>query len=81
VGPNRTRELGDGGGPPEPTEEDYYQVFRESTKGGNGAPTPRGFISDVEATYGVSLDEAEGKRMVKRFSNRLNAELTDEHIA
>ncbi|QCD57468.1 hypothetical protein CEB94_23425 [Streptomyces hawaiiensis] len=81
VGPNRTRELGDGGGPPEPTEEDYYQVFRESTKGGNGAPTPRGFISDVEATYGVALDEAEVKRMVKRFSNRLNAELTDEHIA
>ncbi|GAA2763849.1 DUF2637 domain-containing protein [Streptomyces paradoxus] len=81
VGPGRTRELGDGGGPPEPTEEDYYQVFRESTKGGNGAPTPRGFISDVEATYGVALDEAEVKRMMKRFSNRLNAELTDEHIA
>ncbi|MFF5969480.1 DUF2637 domain-containing protein [Streptomyces collinus] len=81
VGPGRTRELGDGGGPPEPTEEDYYQVFRESTKGGNGAPTPRGFISDVEATYGVTLDEADVKRMMKRFSNRLNAELTDEHIA
>ncbi|MFI8896097.1 DUF2637 domain-containing protein [Streptomyces paradoxus] len=81
VGPGRTRELGDGGGPPEPTEEDYYQAFRESTKGGNGAPTPRGFISDVEATYGVTLDEAEVKRMMKRFSNRLNAELTDEHIA
>ncbi|MEU6176311.1 DUF2637 domain-containing protein [Streptomyces coeruleorubidus] len=81
VGPNRTRELGDGGGTPEPTEEDYYQIFRESTKGGNGAPTPRGFIGDVEATYGVTLDEAESKRMVNRFSNRLNAELTDEHIA
>ncbi|MFJ4818902.1 DUF2637 domain-containing protein [Streptomyces sp. NPDC088801] len=81
VVPGRTRELGDGGGPPEPTEEDYYQVFRESTKGGNGAPTPRGFISDVEATYGVALDEADVKRMMKRFSNRLNAELTDEHIA
>jgi hypothetical protein len=81
VSGNRTRELGEGGGPPEPTEDDYYQVFRETTKGGNGAPTPRGFIADVEATYGVTLDEAESKRMVNRFSNRLNAELTDEHIA
>ncbi|MBR8643121.1 DUF2637 domain-containing protein [Streptomyces tuirus] len=84
VGPNRTRELGDGGGTPpapEPDEEAYYQVFRESIKSGNGAPTPRGFIADVEATYGVALDEAESKRMVNRFSNRLNAELTDEHIA
>lgn len=83
-GPGRTRELGEGGGPPEPrapSEEDYYLVFRESIKGGNGAPTPRGFIADVEATYGVALDEAESKRMVTRFSNRLNAELADEHIA
>ncbi|MER5836742.1 DUF2637 domain-containing protein [Streptomyces sp. NPDC002130] len=84
VGPNRTRELGDGGGippAPEPDEEAYYQIFRESIKGGNGAPTPRGFIADVEATYGVTLDEAESKRMVNRFSNRLNAELAEEHIA
>ncbi|WP_053669520.1 DUF2637 domain-containing protein [Streptomyces sp. NRRL B-1140] len=83
VGPNRTRELGDGGGTPptEPDEEAYYQIFRESIKSGNGAPTPRGFIADVEATYGVTLEEAESKRMVNRFSNRLNAELTDEHIA
>lgn len=84
VGPNRTRELGDGGGAPpapEPDEEAYYQVFRESIKSGNGAPTPRGFIADVEATYGVTLDEAESKRMVNRFSNRLNAELAEEHIA
>ncbi|MEU7717287.1 DUF2637 domain-containing protein [Streptomyces tibetensis] len=83
VGPNRTRELGDGGGTPptEPDEEAYYQVFRESIKSGNGAPTPRGFIADVEATYGVALEEAESKRMVNRFSNRLNAELAEEHIA
>ncbi|MFF7390015.1 DUF2637 domain-containing protein [Streptomyces scabiei] len=80
-GPNRTRELGEGGGAPEPTEEDYYQVFREITKGGNGAPTPRALIGDIESTYGVTLEEAEAKRMVNRFSNRLNAELTDEHIA
>ncbi|WP_369391082.1 DUF2637 domain-containing protein [Streptomyces sp. CG1] len=81
VGPNRTRELGEGGGPPEPDEDAYYQIFRESIKSGNGAPTPRGFLADVEATYGVTLPEAESKRMVNRFSNRLNAELADEHIA
>ncbi|MCF1598198.1 DUF2637 domain-containing protein [Streptomyces muensis] len=81
VSPNRTRQLGEGGGTPEPTEEDYYLVFRESIKSGNGAPTHRGLIADVEATYGVSLDESEAKRMVNRFSNRYNAELTDEHIA
>ncbi|MBD9727547.1 DUF2637 domain-containing protein [Streptomyces caniscabiei] len=81
AGPNRTRELGEGGGTPGPSEEDYYQVFRENTKGGNGAPTPRALIADIEATYGVTLEEAEAKRMVNRFSNRLNAELTDEHIA
>ncbi|MEU6350243.1 DUF2637 domain-containing protein [Streptomyces sp. NPDC047072] len=83
-GPNRTRELGEGGGPPEPaqpTEEDYYLVFRESIKGGNGAPTPRGFVEDVEMTYDVTLDEADAKRMVTRFTNRLNAEMADEHIA
>ncbi|WP_330283091.1 DUF2637 domain-containing protein [Streptomyces sp. NBC_00588] len=81
VSPGRTRELGEGGGPPEPTEEDFYLVFRESIKGGNGAPTPRGFIADVEATYGVTLEDAESKRMVNRFSNRLNAELAEDHIA
>ncbi|MGW2043584.1 DUF2637 domain-containing protein [Streptomyces sp. NPDC001858] len=81
VGPGRSRELGEGGGPPEPDEDDYYQVFRESTKGGNGAPSPKGFIFDVEATYGITLPEAEAKRMVNRFSNRLNAEMADEHIA
>ncbi|WP_416983271.1 DUF2637 domain-containing protein [Streptomyces sp. T028] len=81
VVPGRTRELGGGGGTPEPDEDAYYQVFRESIKGGNGAPTPKAFIADVEATYGITLPEAESKRMVNRFSNRLNAELADEHIA
>ncbi|WP_460068351.1 DUF2637 domain-containing protein [Streptomyces sp. YKOK-I1] len=80
VGPGRTRELGEGGGY-EPDEDAYYQVFRESIKGGNGAPTPKGFIVDVEAIYGITIPEAEAKRMVNRFSNRLNAEMADEHIA
>ncbi|MGW2719559.1 DUF2637 domain-containing protein [Streptomyces sp. NPDC001492] len=81
AGPGRTRELGEGGGPPEPDEDAYYQVFRESIKSGNGAPTPRGFIADVEATYNVSLPQREAEQMVNRFSNRLNAELAEEHIA
>jgi hypothetical protein len=81
VSPGRTRELGEGGGPPEPDEDAYYQVFRESIKSGNGAPTPRGFIADVEATYSVTLPQREAEQMVNRFSNRLNAELADEHIA
>ncbi|MER6960712.1 MULTISPECIES: DUF2637 domain-containing protein [unclassified Streptomyces] len=81
VGPGRSRELGEGGGSPEPDEDAFYQVFRESIKSGNGAPTVKGFIVDVEAIYGITLPEAEAKRMVNRFSNRLNAELADEHIA
>ncbi|MGW3035501.1 DUF2637 domain-containing protein [Streptomyces sp. NPDC001178] len=81
AGPGRTRELGEGGGPPEPDEDAYYQVFRESIKSGNGAPTPRGFIADVEATYNVTLPQREAEQMVNRFSNRLNAELAEEHIA
>lgn len=81
VAPGRTRELGEGGGTPEPDEDAFYQIFRELIKSGNGAPTPRGFMADVETTYGIKLPEAEAKRMVNRFSNRLNAELTDEHIA
>ncbi|MGW1778900.1 DUF2637 domain-containing protein [Streptomyces sp. NPDC002143] len=81
VVPGRSRELGEGGGSPEPDEDAFYQVFRESIKSGNGAPTVKGFIVDVEAIYDITLPEAEAKRMVNRFSNRLNAELADEHIA
>ncbi|MFI1169685.1 hypothetical protein ACH4UM_40620, partial [Streptomyces sp. NPDC020801] len=79
VGPNRTRELGEGGGTPEPDEEAYYQVFRQSING--SLPTPRQFADGVEATYGVPLPENEAKRMVNRFSNRFNAELEEDHIA
>ncbi|MFJ6690210.1 DUF2637 domain-containing protein [Streptomyces sp. NPDC091294] len=84
VGPHRTRELGEGGGTPEPEgpgEDDYYQVFKQSLNSGSGYPTPREFAFDVEATYGVSLLDAEAKRMVLRFQERHGAELEDEHIA
>jgi hypothetical protein len=83
AGPGRTRELGEGGGPPEPPEPDeeaYYQVFKQSIDG-SGYPTPREFSSNVEATYGIPVLDADAKRMVMRFTNRFNAELEEDHIA
>ncbi|MDQ0763000.1 hypothetical protein QF027_005635 [Streptomyces canus] len=75
----RTRELGEGGGPPEPTEEDFYQVFKKSIDG--SYPSPGQLRGDVEATYGVTLPQREAERMVKRFTNRHTAELQEDHIA
>ncbi|MEU1405504.1 DUF2637 domain-containing protein [Streptomyces sp. NPDC005728] len=81
VGPNRTRELGEGGGTPpvEPDEEAFYQVFRQSIDG--SYPTAGQFRGDVEATYGMSLPQRDAERMVNRFTNRHTAELQDDHIA
>jgi len=81
VGPNRTRELGEGGGTPvlEPDEEAYYQVFKQSING--SYPTPSQFSDNVEATYGTPVGDAEAKRMVMRFQNRHAAELEEDHIA
>ncbi|MFA0844697.1 DUF2637 domain-containing protein [Streptomyces rochei] len=81
VGPTRTRELGEGGGTPEPapTEEDYYTVFRKSIDG--SYPTAFQFRDDVEATFGVPLAPREADRMVKAFSERHMRELQEEHIA
>ncbi|MEV5149612.1 DUF2637 domain-containing protein [Streptomyces sp. NPDC052727] len=81
VGPNRTRELGEGGGipQPDPTEEDYYQVFRKSIDG--SLPTPHQFGEAVEATFGITLPSRDADRMVNRFTNRFNAELEEDHIA
>ncbi|GGS63031.1 membrane protein [Streptomyces cinerochromogenes] len=81
VGPNRTRELGEGGGGPvvEPTEEDFYLVFRKSIDG--SYPTAGQFRDDVEATFGVGLPKGEAERMVNRFTNRHTAELQEDHIA
>ncbi|WP_329219977.1 DUF2637 domain-containing protein [Streptomyces sp. NBC_01485] len=82
VGPNRSRELGEGGGTPvvEPDEESYYQVFKQSISSG-GYPTPSQFSDDVEATYGAPVPDADAKRMVMRFQNRHAAELEEDHIA
>ncbi|MGR4853131.1 DUF2637 domain-containing protein [Streptomyces sp. LARHCF252] len=82
VGPNRTRELGDGGGSPpvaEPDEESYYQVFKQSING--SYPTPNQLLDNVEAEYGIRLDTTEAKRMVDRFSSRHYQEMEEEHIA
>ncbi|MGW0885523.1 DUF2637 domain-containing protein, partial [Streptomyces sp. NPDC002671] len=81
VGPNRTRELGEGGGTPpaEPDEEAYYQVFRQSING--SYPTPGQFADNVQAEFGTSLDVPEAKRMVSHFTNRFNQELEADHIA
>ena len=81
VGPNRTRELGEGGGTPplEPDEDAYYQVFKQSING--SIPTPREFGENVEAEFSIGLPPDEAKRMVNRFTNRYNAELEEDHIA
>ncbi|MFK4101066.1 DUF2637 domain-containing protein [Streptomyces sp. NPDC019531] len=79
VAGGRTRELGEGGGPPEPTEEDFYLVFKKSIDG--SYPSPGQLRGDVEATYGVALPQREAERMVKRFTNRHTAELQEDHIA
>ncbi|MEU0024881.1 DUF2637 domain-containing protein [Streptomyces sp. NPDC006335] len=75
----RTRELGEGGGTPEPTEEDFYQVFKKSIDG--SYPSPGQLRGDVEATYGVVLSQRDAERMVNRFTNRHTAELQEDHIA
>jgi hypothetical protein len=77
-GPGRTREMGAGGGT-EPTEEDYYLVFKKSIDG--SYPTSGQFRGDVEATYGTMLPQREADRMVNRFTNRHTAELQEDHIA
>ncbi|MEV6171336.1 DUF2637 domain-containing protein [Streptomyces sp. NPDC051954] len=82
VSPGRTRELGEGGGTPaaEPTEDDYYLVFKKSI-GTTGYPTPREYSENVEAEFSSALPPDEAKRMVNRFTNRYNAELEEDHIA
>ncbi|WP_149828615.1 DUF2637 domain-containing protein [Streptomyces tailanensis] len=82
AGPGRIRELGEGGGtpePPQPDEESYYQVFKQSING--SYPTPRELIDNVAAEFGVTLPAEESKRMVNRFTNRHTAELEEDHIA
>ncbi|MGW1216157.1 DUF2637 domain-containing protein [Streptomyces sp. NPDC002499] len=78
AGPGRTREMGAGGGT-EPSEDDYYLIFKKSIDG--SYPTGGQFRGDVEATYGITLPQREADRMVNRFTNRHTAELQEDHIA
>ncbi|MFE2889555.1 protein kinase [Streptomyces sp. NPDC059272] len=77
-GPGRVREPG-GRGDTEPTEEDYYLVFKKSIDG--SYPTSGQFRGEVEATYGITLPYRDADRMAKRFTNRHTAELQEDHLA
>ena len=82
VGPNRTRELGEGGGTtpdPEPDEDSYYQVFRQSIDG--SYPTARILGDNIAATYGTTLSPSALKTLAERFQKRHSAELEEDHIA
>ncbi|MER0480845.1 DUF2637 domain-containing protein [Streptomyces sp. Edi2] len=63
-----------------PTDEDLYQVFRHSIEG-EGMPTPGAFAANLDAQYGIRLQSRELNRYMDQFSDRLNAEMMDEHIA
>ncbi|MFJ8062808.1 DUF2637 domain-containing protein [Streptomyces sp. NPDC096142] len=78
AGPGRTREMGPGGGT-EPTEEDYYQVFKKSIDG--SYPTSGQFRGNVEDTYGIKLPQREADRLVNSFTNRHTEELQEYHSA
>ncbi|WKE70356.1 DUF2637 domain-containing protein [Streptomyces sp. WP-1] len=81
AGPNRTRELGEGGGLPaaEPDEDAFYQVFRQSIDG--SYPTPHILGENIQATYGTRLSPAELKSLAARLQQRHSAELEEDHIA
>ncbi|MER6678429.1 DUF2637 domain-containing protein, partial [Streptomyces sp. NPDC000983] len=79
VAPGRTRELGEGGGNPEPDEEAYYQVFRQSIDG--SYPTPRVLGDNIQATYGTTLSPSELKTLAERFQKRHSEQLEEDHIA
>ncbi|MGV9790156.1 DUF2637 domain-containing protein [Streptomyces sp. NPDC003435] len=79
VVPGRTRELGEGGGPAEPDEEDLYQVFRQSIDG--SYPTGPMLADNIQATYGIALDPGAAKVMAERFQQRHMAQMEEDHIA
>jgi len=83
AGPGRTRPLGDGTPGSEvapPTEDDFYQVFKQSIEG-EGMPTPGAFAANIEATYTLKLEARDLHRYMDLFSARLNDEFVENHIA
>ncbi|MFF4713581.1 DUF2637 domain-containing protein [Streptomyces eurythermus] len=81
IPPARTPEPGERGGSPEPnpTDEDFYELFRKLS-GDVPAALPQ-FAEAVGATYGIALTPRDAERMVNRFTDRLNAERKEDHIA
>ncbi|MFF3747661.1 DUF2637 domain-containing protein [Streptomyces kronopolitis] len=65
---------------PTPADEDLYQVFRHSIEG-EGMPTPGAFAANVEAQFAIRLQSRELNRYMDLFTDRLNAELMEDHIA
>ncbi|MFI7010431.1 DUF2637 domain-containing protein [Streptomyces sp. NPDC050145] len=85
-GAGGTRPLGDGAPQVQAeaatavSDEDLYQVFRYSIEG-EGMPSLPAFLANVEATYPAQLERRDLERYHELFSQRLNAEMVDDHIA
>ncbi|MEU8953751.1 DUF2637 domain-containing protein [Streptomyces sp. NPDC048518] len=85
-GAGGTRPLGDGTPQPDqipvpaPTDEDLYQVFRQSIEG-EGMPTPGAFAANAEAAFGLRLQSRELNNYMDRFTARLENEFVEDHIA
>ncbi|KUO11584.1 hypothetical protein AQJ58_14265 [Streptomyces sp. DSM 15324] len=75
----RTRELGEGGGSPEPDEDAYYEIFVRSIDG--SYPTPRVLGDNIQATYGTTLTPSALKSLAERFQQRHSVQMTEDHIA
>ncbi|KIZ13283.1 membrane protein [Streptomyces natalensis ATCC 27448] len=90
TGAGGTRPLGKGVPKPDPqpaqepaaapTVDDLYLVFRRSLEG-EGMPTPDAFAANLEAQYGLHLPPRDLTRFMDQFTNRLNTELMNDHIA
>ncbi|MEV7197932.1 DUF2637 domain-containing protein [Streptomyces sp. NPDC093510] len=65
---------------PAPSDEDLYQVFRQSIEG-EGMPTPGAFAANAEAAFGLRLQSRELNNYMDRFSARLENEFVEDHIA
>ncbi|MEU1145300.1 DUF2637 domain-containing protein [Streptomyces sp. NPDC005863] len=65
---------------PAPSDEDLYQVFRQSIEG-EGMPTPGAFAANAEAAFGLRLQSRELNNYMDRFTARLESEFVEDHIA